>query len=191
MDPLIWAALLLALGLALAVIELFVPSGGLLGLLALVSLAGAIGLAFHRGPWTGLAFLAIAVVCLPIGIAAAMRWWPYTPLGRRLLLEVPQQDAVLPDSESRRHLKQLIGKVGEAQTLMTPNGAVLIEGRVIDALSAGTVIEPGQHVRVIEVRGNRVVVQITDEDVSKVESRDPLSQSIESLGIDPFGDPLA
>ena len=91
MDPLIWAALLLALGLALAVIELFVPSGGLLGLLALVALAGAIGLAFHRGPWTGLAFLALAVVCLPIGIAVAMRWWPYTPLGRRLLLEVPQQ----------------------------------------------------------------------------------------------------
>ena len=59
MDPLIWAAILLALGIALAVIELFVPSGGLLGLLALVALAGGIGLAFHRGPWTGLTFLAI------------------------------------------------------------------------------------------------------------------------------------
>jgi membrane-bound ClpP family serine protease len=191
MDPLIWAALLLALGLALAVIELFVPSGGLLGLMALVSLVGGIGLAFYRGPWTGLAFLAIAVICLPVGIAVAMRWWPYTPLGRRLLLEVPQQDAVLPDSEARRQLKQLIGRIGEAQTLMTPSGAVLIEGRVIDALSAGTVIEPGQHVRVIEVRGNRVLVQVTDEQVSQAESRDPLSQPIESLGIDPFEEPLA
>ena len=191
MDPLIWAALLLALGLALAVIELFVPSGGLLGLMALVSLAAAIGLAFHRGPWTGLAFLAIAVVCLPVGIGVAMRWWPYTPLGRRLLLDVPQQDSMLPDSDARRQMKRLVGKVGEAQTLMTPSGAVLIEGRVIDALSAGTVIEPGQHVRVIEVRGNRVLVQVTHEDVSQDKSRDPLSQSIESLGIDPFEEPLA
>jgi membrane-bound ClpP family serine protease len=191
MDPLIWAALLLALGLTLAIIELFVPSAGLLGLLAFGSLIGAIGLAFHRGPWAGVSFLAITVICLPIGLAVAMRWWPYTPVGKKLLLDAPQQDSVLPDTEARRQMKQLIGKIGEAQSLMTPNGAVRIDGRTIDALSAGTVIEPGQHVRVIEVRGNRVLVQATEEGLSQVENRDPLSQPIESVGIDPFEEPLA
>lgn len=50
MDPLAWSVLLLLLGLTLVVLEVFVPSGGILGLLSIGALISSITLAFyHRG----------------------------------------------------------------------------------------------------------------------------------------------
>src|SRR6185312_15262170 len=51
MDYLAWAAILLAIGLSLAMLEVFVPSGGLLGFMSMTSMLAAIFLAFRHGPW--------------------------------------------------------------------------------------------------------------------------------------------
>ncbi len=190
MDPLAWSALLLIVGLVLVTLEVFVPSGGVLGFLSIVSLLAGIILAFyHSGPEVGLLFLAVTAVALPTALALAFRWWPKTPMGRRLLLEVPKSEDVLPDSPERRSLRQLVGKLGVAKTLMLPGGPVLVEGRTIDALSEGQPIEAGQRVRIIEVRGNRVLVRPADDEPPPAD--DLLSQPIESIGLDSLEDPLA
>ena len=103
MEPIHWATLLLVIGIATAVIELFIPSGGLLGLISLASLVVSIALAFRQSAWAGLGFLAIAVVGVPSALAVALRWWPSTPMGRRLLLEIPDGEKVLPDTTARRN----------------------------------------------------------------------------------------
>ena len=72
---------------------------------------------------------------------------------------------------------------------MLPSGAVEIDGQTIDALSEGVPIESGQRVRVIEVRGMRVVVRPADDEPPTTD--DVLSQPIDSLGLEPFDDPLA
>ena len=191
MDPLAWSALLLILGLALVVVEVFIPSGGILGFLSIASLVSGIILAFyHRGAETGFIFLAVTAVTVPTALALAFRWWPNTPMGRRLLLDIPTSEEVLPDSAQRRSLRQLVGKLGVAKSVMLPSGAVLIDGETIDALSEGMSIEAGQRVRVVEVRGNRVVVRPTS-DAERQSSDDVLSQPIESLGLDSLEDPLA
>jgi membrane-bound ClpP family serine protease len=190
MDPLAWSALLLVLGLTLVMVEVFIPSGGILGFLSIASLLASIALAFyHRGPLVGFVFLTVAAVLVPTALALAFRWWPHTPMGRRLLLDVPTSEEVLPDSPQRRSLRQLVGKVGVAKNMMLPSGAVVIDGQTIDALSEGMPIEAGQRVRVIEVRGNRVVVRPADD--LPPPSDDVLSQPIESLGLDSLEDPLA
>ncbi len=190
-DPLVWSALLLLLGLALVIVEVFVPSGGMLGLLALTSLVAGIGLAFyHRGIEAGLIFLTVTTVLVPLALALAFRYWPQTPMGRRLLLDVPRGEELLPDSPERRRLRQLVGKSGVAKNMMLPSGAIVIEGRTFDAVSEGMPIEAGQHVRVIEVHGNRVVVRPL-EDGEEPPSDDMLSKPIESLGLDSLEDPLA
>jgi hypothetical protein len=51
-------------------------------------------------------------------------------------------------------------------------------------------IEPGELVRVIEVRGSRVVVRPVEEGETPPISDDVLSRPIDTLGIDPFDDPL-
>ncbi len=71
----------------------------------------------------------------------------------------------------------------------------MVDGQIIDAMSEGLPIEPEQPVRVIEVRGAMVVVRPVDEsavDEKLQEStEDMLSRPIETLGLDPFDDPLA
>jgi membrane-bound ClpP family serine protease len=189
-DPLAWAMILMLLGIALAALEIFVPSGGVIGFLAIVAVLTAVSLAFYRGPWYGLSFLGTAVVALPAVLITALRYWPETAMGRRILLDVPQSDEVLPEDNERRVLKSLVGRVGQAKSLMLPSGAVSIDGRLIDALSEGMAIEKGQWVQVIEVRGTRVVVRPTDKPPGPV-ADDPLSRPIDSLGLDSLEDPLA
>jgi membrane-bound ClpP family serine protease len=189
-DPLIWSALLLLLGLTLVIVEVFVPSGGILGMLSVGSMVASIALAFyHKGVEVGLIFLIVTSVAVPTALVLAFRYWPHTPMGRRLLLKVPRGDDLLPDTPQRRKLRELVGKLGVAKTLMLPSGAVVVDGRTIDALSEGMAIDAGQQVRVIEVRGSRVVVRPAEG--TEAPSDDMLSQPIESLGLDSLEDPLA
>ena len=88
-----------------------------------------------------------------------------------MLLDVPSGDEVLPDSPQRRTLRQLVGKQGVAKTVMLPSGTVIVDGHSIDALSEGMPIEAGQRIRVIEVRGNRVVVRPADGPAEQSERR--------------------
>jgi membrane-bound ClpP family serine protease len=190
-DSLFWAAAaLMLLGLALASAEVFVPSGGLIGFLSLVSVLAAIGLAFYRGPAYGVSFLMVAAIAVPAVLITALHFWPETRLGRRVLLDVPNSDDVLPDDEQRRELKSLVGRVGEAKSLMLPGGVVLIDGHHVDAVSEGMAIDKGAWVKVVEVRGTRVVVRPTSEHPSPRVPDDPLSQPIDELGLNPFDDPL-
>ena len=46
---------------------------------------------------------------IPIAIALLIKWWPKTPIGRRVLLNTPMGDEVLPDNPLRRTLRELIG----------------------------------------------------------------------------------
>lgn len=190
LDPLAWAVVLMLVGVSLAVLEIFIPSGGVIGFLSIVSVVAAIGLAFYRGPWYGLSFLGTAVFAIPAAIVAALHYWPETPMGRRLLLEVPTSDDVLPADASRRHLKSLVGRIGQAKSLMLPSGAVSIDGESIDAVSEGMAIEKGQWVVVVEVRGTRVVVRPSEKPPEVAAADDPLSKPIESIGLDSFEDPL-
>ena len=198
MEPLVWAALLLLLGMLLVMLEVFVPTAGVLGFLSVTAILSGIGLAFYNGGLTvGFGFLFGTAVVLPIVLALAFRWFPETPIGRRLLPNLPTSEDVLPDNEERRTLRGLLGKVGQAKSPMLPSGAIVVEGRIINAVSEGQPIEAGHNVRVIEVRGGRVVVRPLEEGESARPTPPPssgddiLSRPIDSLGIDFPDDPLA
>ncbi len=126
-----------------------------------------------------------------MALVTAFRYWPKTPMGRRLLLDVPTAEEVLPDSPQRQRLRQLVGKRGVAKSVMMPSGAVQVDGQTIDALSEGISIEPGQAIQVIEVRGGRVLVRPLEAGEEPFEKDDVLSRPIESIGLDSLDDPLA
>jgi membrane-bound ClpP family serine protease len=86
MSPLVWILLLLVVGLSLILLEVFVPSGGVLGLLAVTALMVGIVMAFlEGGAATGMAVLGGSFVAVPAVLMLAFRWFPATPLGRRVL----------------------------------------------------------------------------------------------------------
>ncbi len=193
MEPILWVGLLLLFGIVLAVVEIFVPSGGLLGVLCLMSVTAAIILAFYMGgPTTGFSFMIVAGVALPAVIGFGLKIWPNTRIGRRILLDIPDGDEVKPNDFG---VRELIGKIGRAKTMMVLSGSIEIDGKIIDAISEGTAIEKGQWVKVIDVRGNRVIVRPTDNKLDKTSQVDnPLARGddILSKGIDELGldDPL-
>jgi len=186
MESWAWAVLLLLLGLGIAVTEVFIPSGGILGFLALSALIGSVIMAFMAGPGTGIAILATVIIGLPIVVVVALHYWPETPIGKRILLSTPDADDVLPDDPRRQKLRGLIGRVGRAKTRMLPSGVVIVDGHAIDAVSDGMPIEPGQKVRILEVRGNRVLVRGIDGESPSETDEDPLARPIDSISGDPF-----
>ena len=193
-DPLVWSVLLLLAGLGLTLLEVFVPSGGVLGFLALASLASSVIMAFSlRGMGAGLTIATLAVVAFPAVLALAFKLWPRTAMGRKFLLGLPTEEEVTPDSQHRQTLKSLVGRIGVAKTPMLPSGAIVIDNRTIDAVSQGIAIDPGQSVKVVEVKANRVVVRPAERDeVEEAKnSNDVLSQPLDKFGLEPFDDPLA
>ena len=107
-------------------------------------------------------------------------------MGRRVLLDVPTSEEVLPEDPQKKVLKSMVGQVGVAKTKMLPSGVIVIQGRHIDAISDGTPIEPGESVRVLEVRANRVVVRPLKAETQPVEPDDLLSRPVDSVIPDPF-----
>ena len=140
----IWAILLIVAGICLAVMELFIPSGGLLALLAMLSIVGGVVAGFVHDPVLGSSLFAVVVIGGPIGLAAALKWWPKTAIGQRVLLREQSSDDVLPDIPETRTLKTLVGHEGVAKSKMLPSGVISIEGRTVDAFSEGMPIEPGR-----------------------------------------------
>ncbi|MDD4270987.1 MAG: NfeD family protein [Thermoguttaceae bacterium] len=192
-EPWLWAIVLIILGIGLAVLELFVPSGGVLGFLSLASIAAGMVAGFMAGPVIGLVILIAVMIVLPGGLALAVKWWPQTPIGRRILLRVARGDDVLPDNPYRRSLREMVGKVGVAKSKMLPSGAILIDGRTVDAYSEGVPIDPGQRVVVLAVQGTRVLVRpVDEEEQAATEGGDgELSTPIDAIGPDPFPDTTA
>jgi membrane-bound ClpP family serine protease len=194
MEPLVWPILLLLLALLFVGLELMLPTGGVLGVLAGVSACASIYVGFLNGPWYGLITIALVLVILPIATAIALHYWPRTPLGRRLFLQPARSDdEVLPQDDYYHQLQLLMGKFGVAKSKMLPSGAVRIEGKTYDAVSRGNPIEAGAPVRVVSVQGNHVVVAPASQEewARAVSDDEAMTQSLESLGIDSSEDPLA
>jgi len=186
--------LLLILGIVLVFLEVFVPSGGILGLLAGCSVLASIVVAFSDGLVTGTVVLAVAILVVPLVVVSAVKWWPHTPLGKLVLAKRPEsEDEVLPDTEEY-HREEMIGTTGVAKSDLLPSGDVQIDGRIYDAVSAGMAIGRGEPVKVVAVEIQRLVVrplvQSETEPVRRNGTDDVLSTPIDSLGIEPFDDPL-
>jgi membrane-bound serine protease (ClpP class) len=167
------AIFLFVLGVVFLLLEVIIPSGGLLTLLALSSF----GLSVWRAAATEGAGAAWALgVIAPILTVAilyfGLKYIPRTRLGRGLVLYSPndeggeqaptasQSSAVTAEGGTDQdRLLPLVGQEGVAQSYLRPVGIVLIDGRRIDCVTEGAMVDAGARVRIVAVEGNRVVVR--------------------------------
>ncbi len=191
MDALMWSLVLLVVGVGLIVLEVFIPSGGVLSILAALAVIASVVVAFTGGWVSGVIMLVTMMIVLPLFISGMIRWWPHTPIGRMVVLNIPEnEDDVLSDTAEYRALRSLVGRRGVAKTKMLPSGAVVIDGLVYDALSDGVAIEAGQPILVTAVRTNRVIVTLDDAIPSNpIDDRDLLAQPADPLGFDSLDGP--
>jgi membrane-bound serine protease (ClpP class) len=188
-DPIGWSIILMLAGCALVAIEVFIPSGGIIGTVSAACFIASILIAFNQSGVTGLAFATLAVAAVPTVLAIAFKYWPKTPMGKAFLGELPTDKEVRPEDPRRA----LIGRVGIARSKMLPSGSVEIDGQMVDAISQGQAVEPGTYVTVMEVRANRVVIRPAGkyERPDHANPKDILSRPIEELGIESLEDPMA
>lgn len=157
----IYAIIAFAAALALVVLEAFVPSGGVLGILAgLLAIAGIVMFFMFDDMW-GMVSMAVSLLALPFVIAGMLWVWPNTPIGRALTLE-DQQERINEDRPSvgpNDPNAITVGLEGEALTELRPVGACLLNGQRIDCIAQFGVIESGSQVKVISVEGMTVKVK--------------------------------
>jgi len=187
MEPWVWAILLLILGAAFAVMEVFVTTAGILAFLSLAAVVAAVVMGFNQGPVTGILILFGAIIGMPTSIILAFKYLPKTPMGRRMLLMAPKSEDVLPDDPEKERLKGLLGRTGRAKSPMLLSGVITIDGHTVEAISESMPIEVGQTVRVVQIEGHRVVVRPMDEEAPVLPPVDPLKRSFD----DPFDLPPA
>ncbi|MBL7077991.1 MAG: hypothetical protein ISS31_11040 [Kiritimatiellae bacterium] len=150
-------AVLLGSGLLLLGAEIFVP-GGILGTFGGLLLVGAMIAGFPAFPGYG-HFVAIAILFL-VGIAIAL-WIKYFPRSRvGQAMTVSKDEAEFKAVEDG--LNDLLGAQGEAKSDLRPAGFAMINGRRVDVVTQGGMIDKGLPITVVEVEANRVVVKRTE-----------------------------
>ena len=146
---------LLGLGLALIVAEILFPSLGLLSLLATAALLAAVLVAFGESTATGVKFLVASALLVPAAIALGLKLFPRSPMGRHMVAPgLSFEGEAATDARDRAS----IGREGTVESALRPTGIARIDGRRVDVITRGELLEPGTRVRVVEVSGNRLVV---------------------------------
>ncbi|MGH7244513.1 MAG: NfeD family protein [Phycisphaerales bacterium] len=163
MEPLLlWGLGLLVAALLLLLMEFFVPSAGLIAVLASgCAIAGLVCL-FRFNPLWGMLGLVGMLFAVPATLYAGVSIWQNTPFGRRMI-GIPSEDEVAEKAAKEdafaRSRMQLLNKEGIVITDLRPVGQIEIDGVRHDALCDSDFLRPGARVRVVHVDANQVRVR--------------------------------
>jgi len=196
---LLHSAGLLLLFFLLLLLELFIPTGGLLGVAAVAALIAAIVIGFLHSTTAGGTILIATGFLIPLVVSIALRVWPRTPLGRRIL-NIDPEDSVAREQDRDELRQQWIGKVGVARMDLLPNGVIDVAGSRLDAISVAGVIDRGSNVEIVNVVAGKFHVRRTERPPDPVTRADPVAATepasdsldlpIESLGIEDLDEPF-
>lgn len=166
------AIFLFAVGVLLVVLEVFIPSFGLLTVLALGSFTVSVLEAAKVSSSAAWAMAIVAPVLTLVVLYYGLKVIPRTSWGRGLVLlqpgdlgeeEIPgaSETETLTDTSGTEEnaYRRFLEQEGVAKTYLRPAGVVLIDGQRVDVVTEGTMIEAGARVKVVAVEGNRVVVR--------------------------------
>lgn len=166
-SPIIWAFVFIGIALVLFVIEIFVPSGGVIALLgALAVIASLIAFYIHNVN-TGIIATAVYVILGPVLVWILFRIWAASPLASRMILggvveedsDEAKQRSIARQQKQRAYLESFIGKSGTTITILRPIGLVRIDGERIDAMAETGSIEANCDIKVTSVYDNQVKVR--------------------------------
>jgi len=185
---------LVLLGVLLIASEAFVPSAGILGILAAAALISGVVMAYYYGGLVvGTLFMVATGVVVSGLIVKMIRWWPQSTIGKLILVEPPREEDLLVD---RSETHSMVGRVGKTLGLMMPGGLIEIDGKRLEAV-AETAIEEGSWVEVTKISNGRIlnVRPITEERANEINrgpvaDEDPLSTPVKDILDDPFEDAL-
>lgn len=154
MTPVEWAILLGAAGVVLILLDLVVPSHGVLSVIGVLSVTAGIAVCFRINRWLGMGVLAASLVLAPLAFHWFSYVWPKTRMARGLVLAATE-----PEKPGATPLPVHIGQVGRSVSELRPAGVCEFGGVRVEAVSDVGMVAPGQRVEVIEIVNRRPVVR--------------------------------
>jgi membrane-bound serine protease (ClpP class) len=155
---LILAFVLFGFGVVLLTAEFFLPTGGVLVVAAVGCFVLAVGLILYYGTMYE-AVAAIIGLSVGLPIAGGVMFYGWRRLSLKSGVDSESGSATVISAPELAELEQLRGRHGRTVSFMRPSGTVEIDGRRIDALTEGMMLEPGVWVRCVDVRAGRVIVR--------------------------------
>lgn len=152
--------LLFVLCAILLVLEIFIPSLGLLTVLALLSLAGGLALFFQVSAAAGWMGVWTAVVLIPAVWIIVYKLLPKTKIGQ--ILELRKCEDALPGIPDQDQLHGLVGQTGVVFSPLRPVGVCRFDGKKVVCVSESDFLNKDTTVKVIHVEGNKVTVRKMD-----------------------------
>jgi len=152
--------MLLSIGALFLIIEVFVPGFGFFGITGVISIIAGIivricdGLNVTQSIALCLFALIFSVVASMLMVAGAK----HGMLSKTGLFE--RKTSISEDyNKASRQYRKLVGKSGKAITKIDLAGKAKIKGHIYDVMSINSYIEKGQHVKVVEIRDNTIMVR--------------------------------
>lgn len=147
---------LMLLGAVIVFFEIFIPSGGILAIAAGICIVSAIVMVFkNQGAALGLVFVLITMLLLPAVIFFAMKIFPETRMGKKLILQHSEEGFNSQDTSEN----ELLGQTGVTVSMLRPVGVARFGNKRIDVMTDGELIEKDKPIEVRRVEGNRIIVR--------------------------------
>jgi membrane-bound serine protease (ClpP class) len=163
MDPIILAYILIAIGVVLTLAEMVIPTGFVMVAIGVCAAFVGVGLLFLHGSMET-ALMALLSLCVggPLLGGLIFYLWPYSPMGRKLI-RASEDGGTVAHMSGNVELEALRGKIGRAVSPLRPSGVAEFDGRRIDVITEGLMVEVGQWVKCVDVRANKVLVRPADK----------------------------
>lgn len=161
-DPnLLWGLILLGVALLLLLVEVFIPSMGVITFTAgAVALVGIV-LLFRVSPGWGITGLLTMMVLGPMVVIFGLQVLPHTNAGKKLLYgeSGKAEIAVRDNPEEAEALARLVGAEGVVVVDLRPMGVIRIGDRKLDAVSEISFVRAGARVRITAADGMTIRVR--------------------------------
>jgi membrane-bound serine protease (ClpP class) len=140
------------------VLEVLLVSFGTLALIAITLGTTGVVMAFGHSGAFGWTLVGVLFVAIPAVLWGAFKVLPKLGFARGLYLQKPD----LTEADRRAAapaLTRLLGATGEVTTPLRPSGTAVFGGEPVQVVTRGVAVAPGARVKVVDVTGNRVVVE--------------------------------
>ena len=158
-----WGLIVLFIvGIVLMAIELFVvPGFGITGIGGLIAIFASLYF-FFPDPSTALGVMAAVLVISIVLLFILIKLFGVSKFWKNISLGESQSNEGGYTSHSNQ--KKLIGETGTTLTHLRPAGTAEFRGKRIDVITEGDYIDKNKEVKVIRVKGSRVVVKKIEEE---------------------------
>lgn len=151
---------LIILAIAFFILELFIPSGGILGLCSLFCIIACIIFMYQVSTTLGNTGLIVALLGIPIFMLLGIKLLPSTPFFKMLSLKGNQPaNSVIYDKNRDTDPQSLVGLEGVTLTDLRPVGTCLINNNRMECTSNHGVIPNNTKIKITSVSGLDVKVE--------------------------------